>query len=111
MAPQFSIRDSKAFQIALEDPETISFIKTNFSHPEERPEIISRKWLSKNNYGYKWNVEIIEKNPFFQERKAKMLNVALIEIDSRSGKIIKRRFFRSIFFSEYKKLVTQSLSY
>lgn len=110
MKPESLINASKAFQIALEDPETISFIKTNFSHPEKRPGIISRKWLSKNNNGYKWNVEIIEKNPFFPGREAEMINVVLIEIDSRSGKIIKRHFFSYIFFSEYKKFVTQILS-
>lgn len=110
MASQFSIDGSKAFQIALEDPHMIFFIKANFSHPEERPQIISRKWLSKGNFGYKWNVEIIEKNSLFSRKKVQMINVALIEIDSSSGQIIKRRFFRNIFFEEYRKIVAQSNS-
>ena len=107
MSPRFPIQSSKAFQIALEDPETIFFIKTNFSHPEKYPEIISRKWLSKNNFRYKWNVEIVEKNSFFSIKEGEMVNVALIEVDSNNGRIIKRHFFRNIFFNEYKKAVAR----
>lgn len=109
MGFQFPIHASRAFRIALEDPATIAFMRKNFSLPEQNPEIISRKWLMKDLEGYRWNVEILEKNPFFLQRKIEMINVALIEIDSHSGKIISRFFFSSLLLDEYTKIISERL--
>lgn len=100
----FPINGSKALRIALEDTETYYFIKTNFSYPEQKPEIMSHKWISRNNSGYRWNVEIIEKIRLFFSGESEMINVAFVEIDSFSGKIMKREFFLNIFLSEYKDI-------
>jgi len=99
-----SIPSSKALQIAMEDSETSHFIKANFSYPEKCPEILSRKWISKDWQGYKWNIEIIEKQRFAMGGAKEMLNIARIEIDS-EGKITKRQFLRNILASEYKKFL------
>jgi len=99
------IDSSKAFQIALGDSETIYFIKTNFSHPEKNPEIFSQKWISKTNGGYSWNVAIIEKTKLVYTRKKEVLNVALIEVDSENGRIIRRHYLKNILFSEYRSYI------
>lgn len=93
---------SKALRIAMEDTETSRFIKTNFSYPEENPDIISHKWISKDWQGYKWNIEIIEKNKFIPGKAKEMLNIARLEIDA-EGRITKRQFLRNILENEYKK--------
>jgi len=93
---------SKALRIAMEDTETSRFIKTNFSYPEENPDIISHKWISKDWQGYKWNIEIIEKNKFIPGKAREILNIARLEIDS-EGRIIKRQFLRNILENEYKE--------
>lgn len=92
-------------RIALEDSETCFFIKTNFSIPEQKPEIFFNKWISEDEQGYKWHVEIIEKPNSSLTGKEKMLNIALIEVDSKSGRIIKRQYLRSILLSEYKQFL------
>ena len=97
-----SITSEKALRIALEDTETSYFIRTNFSYPEQNPEIVSQRWISRNGKDYKWNVVIIEKLKNFLMGKEKMLNIALVEIDSTSGKIIKRHYLKNILVSEYE---------
>lgn len=94
---------SMALRIALEDSQTIYFIKTNFSNPEQRPEIISWKWKSRNRAGYSWNVAIVEKPQDSFNKKVELVNIALIEVDSLTGKILKRQFFRNIFAAEFKE--------
>jgi len=101
--PIAPITSSKALQIAMEDSETSYFIKTNFTYPEQRPEIFTHKWISKGSLGYKWNVEIVEKLKVSMENAKEMLNIAWIEIDSESGRIIRRHYLRNIFASEYKR--------
>ena len=97
------ISSIRALQIAFEDPSIIFFIKTCFSSPEERPTIITHKYLSPSQTGFKWRVEIIEKNSFLTAKK-ELINLALVEIDSTRGKVIKRCFFRSILWPEYLKI-------
>jgi hypothetical protein len=101
--PKAPISSSKALQIAMEDLETSHFIKTNFTYPEHYPEILTHKWISRGSRGYKWNVEIVEKHKFSMENAKKMLNIARIEIDSETGRIIRRHYLRNIFSSEYKR--------
>jgi len=97
-----SISSSKALQIALEDSETSHFIKTNFTYPEQYPEILSHKWISRDWQGYKWTVEIIEKQRFAMGKYKEMLNIARIEVDAK-GRITRRQYLRNILVSEYKK--------
>lgn len=107
MRQHYPIQASRALHVALEDPETVFFIQKNFSLPEEYPEIISRKWSNKD--GNRWYVEIIEKNPFFNRKGVKMINAALIVMDSDSGTIIKRFYFRDLLFHEYIKIISETL--
>ena len=101
------ISAKRAFQIALEDPKTISFIQTVFSRPEEHASITSRKWLSKDNSGFRWNIELMEENlPYF--RRLDLVNVVLVEVDPKSEKITKRCYLAHILHSEYKKYIAQS---
>jgi len=99
------ISSSRALKIALEDSETSYFIKANFSHPEKNPKILSQKWISKEGKGYKWNVEFIEKHKLFLNSRKEILNIALIEVDSISGRIIKRHYLKYILASEYRKFL------
>ncbi len=97
------ITAAAALKIALEDPETSFFIIANFSYPEQRPKIISRKWISRYHSGHKWNVVIIEK--MRRSFKGEMKSVAIIEVDAASGKILRRQFFKNIFAHEYQRIV------
>lgn len=101
----FTVDASEALRIALEDSETSYFIKTNFSYPEHCPEIVSRKWLSSYDSGYKWNVEIIERITNSYLGTGEMMNVAVVEVDSSSGRILRRQFFKNIFTYEYQKII------
>lgn len=103
MVDENGINSIQALKLVLEDPSTVSFIKAYFSSPEDRPTIITRKYLSRSQTGVKWRVEIIEKSSFFSAKK-ELINLALIDVDSTQGKIIKRRFFRSLLWPEYQRI-------
>lgn len=101
----FPVISSQALKAALEDMETSRFIKTNFSCPEQRPRIISRKKLFKQEQGYRWIVEFIEKIPLFINGKNGMMNIARIEVDPFNGKVIERQFFKNVLEEEYRNAV------
>jgi len=97
---------SQALQIAFEDKETIHFIQVNFSRAEERPQIITQKWKSKSDHKNKWKVAIIEKIPCFFDQRRKFLNLILLEIDSLQRKILSRQFYKNIYISELKGILS-----
>ncbi len=103
----FPVVQSQALRAALEDAETSHFIKANFSYPEQRPQIVSRKKLSRQGKRCRWIVEFIEKIPVSLNGKNGMMNIARIEIDPFNGKVIDRRFFKNVFEEEYNKAVCQ----
>lgn len=107
--PSITLPPLRALQIAWEDPDAVIFIHKNFSLPEEHPEIISRRWISQDEEGNKWWVEIIEKNPFFSKIGMDLINVVLIVIDPKSSKIIKRFFLSHVMFDEYNKIISSFL--
>lgn len=96
-----------AFRIALEDPQTISFIRANFPSPEKYPQISSRRWLSADNSGSRWNIELLEKKLFSFQKKVDLINVVLLEVDTASGKITARTYFANILMSEYRIYLTR----
>ncbi|MFB0566869.1 MAG: hypothetical protein ACETWK_14480 [Candidatus Aminicenantaceae bacterium] len=102
------ITSSRALQIALEDTKTSYFIMSNFSQPEQNPEVSSNRWISKSNRGYSWKIEIIEKTKNSHKDKGDMANIALIEVDSKSGRVIKRYYLRNILMSEYQKFLKKN---
>jgi hypothetical protein len=97
----------RAFRTALEDPQTISFIRTCFPLPEKSPHITSRKWLSEDASGYRWNIELLEKRILSLWKKNGLINVAHLEVDPSSGEILKRTYFANILMSEYKTYLTR----
>ncbi len=97
-----------AFQIALEDPQTISFIRTNFPSPEKYPQISSRRWLSTDKSGSRWNIELLEKKFSSFQKKVDLINVVFLEVDASSGKITGRTYFANIMMSEYRIYLTRS---
>jgi len=101
----FPVTPTLALKLALADAETSHFIKTNFSYPEQRPQIISRKKLSRKNQGHMWIVEIKEEIPLSLNGKNGLMNIARIEIDPLKGKIIRRLFFSYVLEEEYQKSV------
>ena len=98
------ISSSQALQIAMKDPETSHFIKSNFSCPEQRSKIVSHRWISKDWQGCRWNIEIIEKHKFPLRKAGEILNIARIEIDL-EGRITRRQFLRNILENEYEKFL------
>ena len=102
---EFPVTPSLAWKLALEDAEMSHFIKTNFSYPEQRTRIISRKKLSRQEKGSRWIVEFKEEIPLFLNKKNGLMNIARIEIDPLKGKIVRRLFFSYISEEEYQKSV------
>ncbi len=96
-----------AFRVALEDRETAEFMRKNFSRPEDKPEFLFRKKISKTGHGGQWTVELIEKIPAFNSSGG-LMNVARIAVDPVSGTVVRRQFFRSILADEYRKFARQS---
>lgn len=97
-----------ALRIAFEDSETSDFIKTNFSDPENRPEIETHKQISRRDSGYRWKVEIIEKAPPACPGARKIINIAVVEIDASSGDIVGRKYFKNILLNEYVRFRIES---
>jgi hypothetical protein len=97
-----------ALRIAFEDSETSDFIKTNFSNPEKRPEIITHKWISRRDSGFRWKVEIIEKAPPACPGARKIINIAVVEIDASTGNIVGRKYFKNILLNEYVRYRIES---
>jgi hypothetical protein len=98
-----------ALRIALEDSEMVAFIKTHFPRPEQKPKIISQKWISITERGWIWNVILVEKPQVPIQEKLEMLNVAIFEIDAQRGKVIRRRFIQNILGQEYKMLIEKMI--
>lgn len=98
-----AISASEALRIALEDSQTIHFIKTIFSIPEERPEIVFYKWLSREGVGRKWKVAVVERPQDSFHKKMKLLNMAIIELDFLTGRITKRQFLPNILEREFRE--------
>ncbi len=103
----FPVDRRTVLRIALEDAETSHFILKYFSHPEEKPQIFSRKRMILQDRRFKWLIELIEKVPFCFNGKKEMLNIARIEIDPFCGEIVDRQYFKNLFEDEYRKIVNQ----
>jgi hypothetical protein len=101
------ITESKALRIVFEDKQTSHFIRVNFSNPEQKPRILSRKNISSKDHRFFWIVEIIEKIPLFLDEKNGLMNIARIEVDLFSGEIIGRQFYNYILEEEYQELVEE----
>ena len=101
------ISESKALRIVFEDKQTSHFIRVNFSNPEQKPHIVSRKNLSSKDHHFFWIVEIIEKIPLFLDEENGLMNIARIEVDLFSGEIIGRQFYNYILEEEYQELVEE----
>jgi hypothetical protein len=104
----FLVDKSTVLRIALEDAETSHFILTYFSHPEQRPRIISRKKIILQDRKYRWIIELIEKIPFCFNGKKEMMNIARIEVDPFCGAIVGRQYFKNLFEEEYRRIVKQT---
>jgi hypothetical protein len=104
----FLVDKSTVLRIALEDAETSHFILTYFSHPEQRPRIISRKKIILQDRKYRWIIELIEKIPSCFNGNKEMMNIARIEVDPFCGEIIDRQYFKNLFEDEYRSVVKQT---
>lgn len=104
----YPISESKALRIVFEDKQTSHFITANFSNPEQKPHILSRKNLSRKDYRFFWIVEIIEKIPLALDgEEDSLMNIARIEVDLFSGEIIDRQFYNYILEEEYQDRVKE----
>lgn len=100
---------SQALRIAFEDRETIHFILTSFSRADEHPDILSSRWLSGDGHGSAWNIVIIEKPAAVLGSPKDLINAALLELDSATGVILRRTFFKGVFSRELQRAVKQDL--
>lgn len=104
----FPISESKALKIVFEDRQTSHFITVNFSNPEQKPRILSRKNLSTKDHRFFWIVEIIEKIPLaLNGGEDGLMNIARAEVDLFSGEIIDRQFYNYILEEEYQDRVKE----
>lgn len=101
------IPESEALRIVFEDKQTSHFIRVNFSNPEQKPHILSRKNLSRRDHRFFWIVEIIEKIPLALDGEDGLMNIARIEVDLFSGEIIDRQFYNYILEEEYQERIEE----
>ena len=102
------VSESKALRIVFEDKQTSHFIAVNFSNPEQKPRILSRKNLSRRDHRFFWIVEIIEKIRLaLNSKEDGLMNIARIEVDLFSGEIIDRQFYNYILEEEYQDRVEE----
>lgn len=96
---------SRAFRIAVEDGETAHFMRAHFSLPEERPEIIIEKWVIRNRGKLRWRVAILEKPDLALLPRRPMVNLALVDVDAVSGRVLHRKYMRNILMEEFQKFI------
>jgi hypothetical protein len=101
--PDHGLSAEQALFLALEDPQTACFLKTSFSTPEQKSEIITERRVTKNSLGYFWQVAIIEKPLPTLRANLPLLNIAHIIVDALDGKILRRWFLRNVFSEEYQE--------
>lgn len=99
----------QALRVAFEDRDTVRFILTSFSRADERPEILSFRWLSCHNQRTIWQVVILERPPCALGKRADLVNAAVLEVDSASGTILSRRFFKSLYSHELRSAIQRDL--
>lgn len=101
------IPEFEALRIVFADKQTSHFIRVNFSHPEQKPHIVSRRNLSRRDHRFFWIVEIIERIPLVLDGENGLMNIARIEVDLFSGEIIDRQFYSYILEEEYQERVEE----
>ena len=100
----------QALFLALEDPLTAHFLRTAFAIPEQRPEIVTKRWLIKAGGCSSWHVAIIEKPRPLPGARLPLLNIAHVMVDGLGGKILQRWFLQSVFYREYREFIRQESS-
>ena len=99
----------QALKIAFEDRETMHFILTIFAPADKRPHIFSSKWRSGDDPNAVWKILIVEKPPAAFARTRDLFNAALLEVDTTSGIVLSRRFFKGVYGGELQSAVKQDL--
>lgn len=93
----------EALFLAFEDPQTAHFLKTFFSTPEQKSEIMTERRATKNSSGYFWQVAIIEKPMSALRTNPPLLNIAHVMVDAHDGKVRRRWFLKNVFYEEYQE--------
>jgi len=88
---------------------TIRFILVNFSRPDEYPRIQSGRWLSEEGQKSIWNIVIIERPPDDCSLGRDLINAVCLEVDSASGSIVGRKFYRNIMGLELQRAIKREL--
>jgi hypothetical protein len=92
---------TEALRRMLEDEETIRFIRSQFSRPEEKPTVLSHLCLVREEpKKWRWRIFIIEKNRSPRWKGKLLASVAYVELDARDGKILGRRYLNNLFAPE-----------
>jgi hypothetical protein len=95
---------------ALEDPQTACFLRTAFRMPEQRPEIVTERWVTKDRTFPSWHVAIIEKPPATIRTDQSLLNIAHIILDAHDGKVLQRWYLQRVLDKEYRELTRKEFS-
>jgi hypothetical protein len=98
-----TISADEALFIAMEDARTARFLRAFFSRPEQKPEIVTERWMRKQNSCQFWEVAIIEKPLSAPRPTLAPLNIAHILVDALDGKILGRWYLKSVFYEEYQE--------
>ncbi len=104
------LSSEQALFLALEDPQTAHFLRTAFGIPEQRPEIVTKRRLTKARPCSSWHVAIIEKPRPSLRACPPLLNIAHIMVDALDGQILQRWFLKSVFYEEYRAFMRQVFS-
>jgi hypothetical protein len=100
----------QALFLALEDPLTAHFLRTEFEIPEQRPEIVIKRRLIISRRYPSWHVAIIEKPRPLRGGRLPLLNIAHVMVDGLDGRILQRWFLRSVLYAEYREFMRQESS-
>jgi hypothetical protein len=109
-SPGRGLSAEQALFLALEDPQTACFLKTTFTIPEEKPEIVTERWMTRDKRCYSWQVAIIEKPLPGLRANLPLLNIAHIMINALDGKVLQRWFLQSVFYEEYTEFMSNVFS-
>jgi hypothetical protein len=94
-----------ALVIALEDRETSAFLRTAFSAPEQRANVVTERRYSNGTGRRLWHISIIETPRPSAVLTRPLLNIAHVAVDARSGQVRGRWFWRGVFYEEYREFV------
>ena len=95
---------------ALEDPQTAHFLRTAFALPEQKPEIVMKRWLTKDGGCASWHIAIMEKPWPSRGQGLPLLNVIHVRLNALDGQVLGRWLLQSVLYEEYRAFMRKEFS-